>query len=523
MVFESSSSATKESIKQQLCGKDLQCRYYEAIVNTTTDLITLTDGVRVIDANKAMVDFCDEMNLNIYGEDFSFTTFFQPIQKFGYVYEGHQGLPWSENVLKHFSSDCKVGILNKGTLRTFNITLRPLEFFKNIYVMTLNDVTEMMGYKAALEEGIKSSVKDRDKTQLLLRQYDKAMEASTLVFKCDTDGIITYANRALSEVLLYGKGELEGKHFSVLRGKSITDKMNEDIWTQVQKGKIYRGTLEITDKLGGSHYLDVSFVPIVDEEKNIVEFFSLSHEITEVVQAKETAIKTLEAKNKFFDQASHELRTPLNAIINFTDSALESFDEILLDEESRELVRMYIERAHNNSQHLLKLINSLLDMAKLRAGKETFTMVSYDARELVNDVFHSTEALNTSMAVDFILESVEESVMIVCDVLKTRQILINLISNALKFTKMGSVKVVLKVESKKCTIEVVDSGLGIPESKLSKIFEPFEQVSANDQGTGLGLGIANEYAKGMKMKLSVKSTLDEGSCFILTIPLVEEK
>ena len=519
MIEDACTLATKESIQEALRSKDLQCRYYEAIVNTTTDLIAITDGQRILDANKALVDLCRSINLDVYDKAFSFADFFAPVNKFGYIYDGYQDLPWHHHVEKKNGTDCRVGILKEGVLATYNLTLRPLDIFPNIYVMTLSDVTEMMGYKTTLEEGIKSSVKDRDKTQFLLRQYDKAMEAATMVFKCDLDGIITFANRALCEALFYANGELIGQHLLTLRGKSITDATYTEIWEKVTKGRIYRGVLELSDKLGGTHYLDVSLIPITDQEKQIVEYFSLSHEITDAIEAKEAAIKTLETKNKFFDQVSHELRTPLNAILNFTDSALESFDEILLDEESRELVRMYIERSHKNSQHLLHLINSLLDMAKLRAGKEKYEMLPLDIVALTRDVYDSTSALNTTISLDYLLELPEDPIFILGDILRLRQILTNLLSNALKFTKNGAVRLRLRTVENECWIEVEDTGPGIPENKLERIFEPFEQVSSHDQGTGLGLGIVSEYAKGMKMKLEVVSALGIGSCFTLRMPL----
>jgi PAS domain S-box-containing protein len=519
MDQESCTLATKESIKSLLQDKNMQCKYYEAIVNATSDLIGITDGQRFLDANSALLDLCESIGLNPFDVTFSFAKLFTPVNKFGYIYDGYQDLPWYKHVDKNSRSDCRVGIMKEGALRTYNLTLSPFASIPNIFVVTLSDVTEMMGYKVTLEDGIRNSVKDRDKTQFLLRQYDKAMEAATLVFKCDVHGIITFTNRALCETFLYGKGDLVGKHFSILRGKSITDGMYNEIWEKVKKGKIYRGVLELSDRLGGSRYLDVSLIPINNQEREIVEYFSLSHEITEVMEAKEAAIKTLETKNKFFDQVSHELRTPLNAIINFTDSALESFDEILFDEESRELVRMYIERSHKNSKHLLHLINSLLDMAKLRAGKEKYEMVLTDVIPLARDVYESTSGLNTSISVEYLLEQDEEPIFISCDVLRLRQILSNLLSNAFKFTQRGFIRLWVKKVGNECWIGVEDTGVGIPEDNLDRIFEPFEQVGVHDQGTGLGLGIVSEYAKGMGMKLDVASTLNSGSCFTLKIPL----
>jgi len=510
----------KEQLKGRLRSNDPQYRYYKTIFNTISDMIAVTDGETIFDANTQFLNFFAPI-MGESLESFHFGEFFEKIEKFGYVYDGYQNKRWFETILEGNRGHYTVGVRMEGILYTFNISLSPLDTSKSIYIATLTNVTEIMGYKTSLEEGLKSSVDDRNKTQFLLAQYDRAMDAATLVFKCDLKGVITYANRALSEVMLYGKGELVGSHFSVLRGNNTSQESYHRIWKGVQGGKIYQGIVELSDKLGGSHYLDVSFIPIHDYEGVVVEFFSLSHEITEVMEAKKMAIKTLEAKNKFFDHVSHELRTPLNAIINFTDSALESFDEIIDDEESRHLVRMYIERSHKNSVHLLQLINSLLDMAKLRAGKEQYLMEPTEVTTFVQEVYENTSALNTKEGVEYLLEIPTTAVYVQSDQLRLRQIITNLISNAIKFTQWGYVRLYVHTVEGECWIEVDDSGIGIPEDKLEHIFEPFEQVGVHDMGTGLGLGIVSEYAKGMGMRLDVRSTFKEGSNFTLKIPTIK--
>lgn len=519
MSYDTNTALTKEMIQQRLSGNDLKCHYYESIMNATTDMIALTDGDRIIDANLAMKKRCERLGKDIFSPLFSFKTFFEPIDKFGYIYEGYKNKRWFEFAFECSDEGCRVGIMQGDEMHSFNLTLTRLEPFETIYVMTLTDVTSLMGYKWTLEEGIKSSIKDRDKTEFLLRQYDKAIDSATLVYKCDLNGIITYANKALNAVLLYGYGGLLGQHISILRGPSIGDAQYSAMWDNLKEGKVHRGIAENPDKLGGLHYFDVTIVPIHDEEGAIVEFLSLRHEITEVLEAKETALKTLQEKNKFFDQASHELRTPLNAIINFTDQALESFDEIFLDDESRDLVKMYIERAHKNSQQLLHLINSLLDMAKLRSGKEKYEMVCTDIVDLVADVYEATGALNSKIALEYLLELPEYPIFIECDVLRLRQILTNLISNAIKFTHKGYVQVRVKEIGRECLIEIEDTGCGIPEDKMDCIFEPFEQIGIHNQGTGLGLGIVNEYVKGMGMSLEVTSSLGKGSRFTLNVSI----
>lgn len=511
----------KQQIQEKLRGNDFECHYFEAIFNTTSDLIALTDGDRVIDANKPFVEFFAQLGHDVFDPAFHFPKLFETINKFGYLYDGYQNMRWFEHLLNDTRDNFRVGIMEENTVHTFNLTLNDLEGFEDVYVLTLTDVTEMMGYKAALEEGIKSSVKDREKTQFMLRQYDKAVESSTLVYKCDLNGIIIHANHALSDALLYDRNELVGKHISVLKGPNVDEEGYVQAWNRLKQGYSYRGILENVDKVGGLHYFDVSMTPIFDQEGRIVEFLSIRHEITEVMRAKEEAVKTLESKTKFFDQVSHELRTPLNAIINFTDQALENFEEIFEDEETRDLVRMYIERSHKNSQHLLHLINSLLDMAKLRSGKEKYDMVAVNIHKLVQHVYDTTSSLNTKPALEYMIELCDEEIYVHADELKLQQVLINLISNAIKFTEWGYVRLRVYRCGSECCIDIEDTGHGIPKHKLEVIFEPFEQVGTGDQGTGLGLGIVNEYVKAMKMKLEVVSEEDSGSCFTLKIPTIK--
>lgn len=521
MSIETPEQTPKELLKQQLRSLDPAFRYYKSLFNATSDLIAVTDGTAILDANSAFVRFFAACGIDVHESGFSLPRVFEKIDKYGYVYEGYESRRWFETILLKEKEHYRVAIAGPDKQYDFNITIQRLEPADDIFVTTFTDVTEMMGYKTALEEGIRSSVSDRDKMQFLIRQYDKAIEAATMTYKCDLQGMITYANKALYDVLLYKAGELVGKHNSILQGPSVDTMMRNAIWEKVTQGQIYQGIIQYADKRGELHYFNVSMIPIHDKEKNIVECFSIQHEITEVMQAKEAAIQTLEAKTKFFNQVSHEIRTPLNAIINFTDQAIENFDDIANDEESREMVRMFLERAYKNSQHLFHLINSLLDMAKISAGKEKYIILPSEVTSIVRDVYESTSGLNQNKAVEYLLDLPSYPISIQCDVVKFRQIVTNLISNALKFTEWGFVELRVKEVNNECWIEVEDSGIGIPQDKLERVFEPFEQVGAHDKGTGLGLGIVSEYCKAMDISLEVESSPENGSCFRLKAKMIK--
>lgn len=505
----------KEQLKLRLRESDPAYRYYKTIFNLTSDLIALSDGDRIIDANLAFITFFEGVGVDIFTPSFRLSKHFEEINKYGYVYDGYQGKRWFETILLGEKEHYRVGIAVSNKLYTFNLSVSPIDPVQGVYVITLADVTEMMGYRSVLEEGLRTSVLDKEETQLLLEQYDHAINVSNLVAKCNLEGKIIYVNDAFCQTLHYTHDELIYQHVSKLFFTDSEAICQKAAWEGLEQGEIWKGVLKNKGRSGSAHYFDSTLFPLKNKEGKVIEILSIRHEITEMMEAKEKAIQTLEAKTKFFDQVSHELRTPLNAIVNFTDQALESFEEMFEDAESRDLVKMYLERAYKNSQNLLSLINSLLDIAKLSSGKETFAIEQYDAVPLVREAFENCTSLNKNSEVEYKLNVSVSSALIQCDPFKFRQIITNLISNAFKFTHFGFIEVRIDECDEICSIEVADSGIGIPNDKLSSIFEPFQQAREHDVGTGLGLSLVREYSHAMGFSLEVSSSEGEGTCFTL--------
>lgn len=524
MSSELSSEMTPRILfKQKLRDIDPTFRYYKSLFNITSDLIVVTDGDVILDANAAFINFFTHQNIDVFDPAFSFSNVFERIDKYGYVYDGYGMRRWFDTILRGSKQHWRVAIADLEQTHDFNITVQPIDLVEDAFVVTLTDITEVMDYRNVLEEGLRTSKKDKEETWLLLQQYDHAIDVANLVSKSDLNGSFTYVNEAFCNVLKYNREELVGENILIICPADQDDVCYEKVWETVEKGEIWKGVVENTDKEGLKHTFQATIVPIVDQAGSIIEYLSIRHEITEMVRAKEEAIRLLEAKSKFFDQVSHELRTPLNAIVNFTDQALENFEEMFEDEESRDLVKMYMERAYKNSQSLLYLINSLLDMAKLKSGKETFTIGEHDAVALIRETHENCSSLHKNTKVDYRLKITTSNVWIKCDPLKFRQVLTNLISNAFKFTKAGFVELSVEETAEEYWITVQDSGSGIPSDKLLTIFEPFEQSSNQDQGTGLGLSIVSEYCKGMGLKLQCESTLDEGTHFIVIAQKITPK
>lgn len=505
----------KQQLKQRLRENDSAYRYYKTIFNLTKDMIALSDGYNVIDANKTFCDFFSKHGHNVFDQTFDLSRVFLPIDKYGYVYEGYLERPWFQNVLHGEKEHYKVGISGSDFIYTFAVSVTLLESNENVYVITLSDVTDMMSYKCVLEEGIRTTTHEKEEAKYILAQYNQAIDTANLVARCNLDNRITYVNDALCTVLEYQPHELIGECISILfedQHEVICQKIS---WETIENGRSWNGILKNIGKHKTVHYFDTTIVPIKDHEERIIEVLSIRHDITEMVRAKEDALHTLEAKTRFFDQVSHELRTPLNAIVNFTDQAIENYDEICEDDVSRELVKKYLQRAYSNAEHLLGLINSLLNIAKVRSGKTHFDMQTHNIVDLAQEAFDNCSSLRTDPKVDYRFKTTDRVVLIECDGVKLKQIITNLISNALKFTSDGWVEVRISQSAGQCSIEVEDTGIGIPQEKLSMIFEPFAQVRDHGFGTGLGLNIVREYAEAMGISVSLTSKVGEGSVFVL--------
>lgn len=507
----------KALLKQQLKEKDPDFRYYKSLYNLTQNLAVITDGDRVIDANKSFIDFFMAQDIDVFDSSFNLPTIFQKIDKYGYIYDGYQNQRWFESVNEKESNHYRVSIIGVKRLHDFNITLKHFESLENIFIVIMTDISELMGYRNVLEYNLRSASKNKEDAEFLLHQYNSAIDVANLVVKMDIEGNITYVNDGFCKTLKYDQKELINKNIKILCNNDETCRCYSLIIQAVNSGKTYKGMIKNIDKEGDVHFFNATIVPIKNINGTIVECLSIQDEITEMVKAKEEALQALEAKSKFFDKVSHELRTPLNAIINFTDQALDMYEEIFNDQCSREMVLMYLERAHANSKNLLNLINSLLNLSKVKSDMEYFDIGIYDVTKLVKESFESCSSLKTKESVEYILKINFDFGLIKCDNFKFNQILINLISNAFKFTPKGFIYVNLIETEDEYWVEVEDSGIGIPNEKLSSIFEPFEQARTNDAGTGLGLSIVREYTNVMKIALDVTSSEGNGSCFRLKV------
>jgi signal transduction histidine kinase/ActR/RegA family two-component response regulator len=237
-----------------------------------------------------------------------------------------------------------------------------------------------------------------------------------------------------------------------------------------------------------------------------------------LVAANDALGAATKAKSAFLAGMSHELRTPLNAIIGFTDALLAGVDGPMNEEQRASLT--WVQRG---GRDLLALINDILDLSKIEAGKLVIIPETFNPVELVASVQGQHRPLAEPKALALVLRNEGGPEQVVLDRQRTRQILVNLVGNAVKFTAEGQVTIVMSgAAEEKLKVAIQDTGPGISSGDLDRIFEEFRQVGPNagrSEGTGLGLAIGRQLARAMGGDITVTSTVGEGSTFILALPL----
>lgn len=245
-------------------------------------------------------------------------------------------------------------------------------------------------------------------------------------------------------------------------------------------------------------------------KENTQKLLTSEHQIKQAMQEATTANK---AKSIFLARMSHELRTPLNAILGFTNILQKSMNATTVEKENLNIIK-------RSADHLLNIINEILELSKIEAGKMELSLKNFNLFELIKEIEDIFAFRCENKGLKFKIETLNLPKNIKADEQRLRQILINLLGNSLKFTNEGEISLYIYELNKKLFFEVKDSGIGIDKSNLEKVFKPFEQVKQDNytqQGTGLGLSITKELISLMGGNIYLKSQVGVGSEFYFSI------
>ncbi|MDB4893512.1 MAG: hypothetical protein JWL61_5367, partial [Gemmatimonadetes bacterium] len=279
---------------------------------------------------------------------------------------------------------------------------------------------------------------------------------------------------------------------------------------------------------GTQFQVEVTLTPMRMHGREVI--LAVWHDITErkavedaLRMAKDAAESANKTKSEFMTRMNHELRTPLTAIIGFSNILLKGRKGPLTPE-----AQIYAERILDNGMHLLSVINQILDVAKVEAGHMEMDRDTVAVDTLVNETLAMLESTADAKGLVMRKEIPSRVTPIVTDVAKLRQILINLVGNAIKFTTDGEVLVRVVTDSRSGRpreIVVRDTGIGIPVERQGKIFDPFEQGDSSTRrefgGTGLGLSIVKTFAQLIGATVDVDSEVGVGTTFTVRLPLVD--
>jgi PAS domain S-box-containing protein len=373
-----------------------------------------------------------------------------------------------------------------------------------------------------INEELDQRVKDKT-TALRLTQFS-IDQAADPIFWIEAGGQFIYVNNAACKYLEFSKNELLSKNITSLIPRFTTPDWN-DIWDIIKSEGLLVIESEFNKKDKTKLPVEINFNYIFHEEKEYA--FAFIHNIADrklkeenLRKAKEKAEEADKLKSAFLANMSHEIRTPMNAIIGFSDLLLQ-------DETSREEKKEFGDIIKNSGDTLLKLIDDIIDISLIEAGQLKMNVKLFNLNILLKEIlrFYQEEKVRLEKQhIDIRLNEANfnNQIYIHADKIRFRQIITNLVGNALKFTEKGSVEIGYSQNTHgMLQLYVKDTGIGIAGEKLAVIFERFIKVSDEKKlysGTGLGLAISKKLAEQMGGNLNATSELGKGSAFLLTIP-----
>jgi len=406
------------------------------------------------------------------------------------------------------------------------------------------------------EEGLK-------KSELLYRSLTS--NAPVAIFNINHKGECTYVNEhwiklsGISYADAMGQGWLEAFHPE--DKKKIIDE-----WEMAMSSNIkFKTDLRFKDNTGKITFLTVKATKLLDEENNVFGYIGIASDVTERINnekellkyknnleelvnvrteelndSKDALLNLLEdlnfqslelekekakaqsadlMKSAFLATMSHELRTPMNSIIGFTGILLKELAGPLNEEQKKQ-----IKMVKNSGEHLLGLINDILDISKIEAGKLKVSYSSFDYLASLEKTINFLQPQASAKGIKILPQISTLDIILNSDEVRVEQVLLNLMSNAIKFSKKGTITIKVDIKDNMLITQVIDQGMGIHKKDITKLFVPFTQLEGgldrNHEGTGLGLSISKNLIEKLGGTIAVQSTFGEGSNFTFTLPLM---
>lgn len=407
-----------------------------------------------------------------------------------------------------------------GTMRDFLTTKVPI-------VSAGQQATGLVGVALDItdrkqsEQKLKLALSDLNEQRFVLDQH-------AIVAVTDLRGSITYANQKFAEISGYSIEELVGQNHRILSSGHHNASFWHEMYRTISKGGVWNNEVCNRAKEGHLYWVETTIAAFTGDHGKPKAYVAIRTDISqrkryeeELHQAKSIAEIASKTKSDFLASMSHEIRTPMNGVLGMLGLL---FNSELSIEQRRKVVI-----AKNSAKSLLSLINDILDFSKVEAGKLELEELDFDLRNLLEEIVQTMVYRADEKDLELLLDvtGVNQS-MVIGDPSRLRQILVNLVGNAIKFTEHGEVVINAKLEKQdeqyhrlKCSVR--DTGIGIPENRIATLFDSFTQMDASTTrkygGTGLGLAISKKLCELMQGQIQVTSQPAEGSYFTFEVLL----
>lgn len=357
-----------------------------------------------------------------------------------------------------------------------------------------------------------------------LENQQFALDQHAIVSIANINGTIIYVNEKLCDISGYTRAELIGKDHRILSSGLHDKDYFHHMWSVISEGKVWQGEICNRKKNGDLYWVDTTIVPFIDKQLRPYQYVSINRDITskkfteqDLQEARDIAINASQAKSDFLSKMSHELRTPLNAVLGFSQLLETSREHPFSDNQLQ-----YINEIHNAGNHLLSLINEVLDLSRIEADQVTTENVTIPLSAFLDECVALIQPLAKEKYIEiFTLYQEFDEVFVFADPLRLKQVMVNLLSNALKYNSTpGFINIEVGQKSGNIIIEVTDTGEGIRPDQMDSLFQPFSRLPQHKkiEGVGIGLALSKRLMELMGGKIGVRSMPGKQTTFWVEIP-----